>query len=107
MPEFILLHGFSPWDADARVARVELPPGYRRVWRGWVKPGDLCLSRSILQTGQVEWIKARWRMDAECYTCLIRQDAPVDTPCKMCAVNRALIGQHYCRSCRKEVIHQE
>lgn len=101
------------WGSGSPVA-VEMPHGYRRVFRGAVRPGDLWLDRLAFRAGHVRWCRIEdgpYRLDspankAEYYTCLVRNDGGPcpDEPCWRCEALPKHYGCRFCVACTGEVI---
>jgi hypothetical protein len=102
------MHGTDP-NSDGNVfATVELPPGYRRVWQGAIKPGDLYLNCTLILKGQTRWERAPYQDtgtpgSAESYACLIRPERGLgpDHECERCGVFQSVDGERFCEVCRK------
>jgi hypothetical protein len=92
-------------DDHAPPAEVPLPAGYRRVWRGALCPGDLCLSRGeLLHCNRVVWVRLRPKelaLTADMLACVVRFGAPCDVECSRCRVRAAEVGWEVCRGCRQ------
>jgi hypothetical protein len=89
---------------------VELPVGWRRVWRGAVLPSDLCLNmRRFRYDRLVQWQRPPTptigNLTAERFDCIIRCGEPVDKACERCAAAPAF-EKRYCQLCRG-IIKQE
>lgn len=95
------------------VVEVELPEGWRRVWRGAVKPGDRWLNRLVLlHDGIAAWEDVELPLDtfdrkngADSFCCLIRRgDGDVDLPCERCEFRVREVGKRFCWKCCDLVI---
>lgn len=94
------------------VVEVELPAGFRRVWRGALCPGDLSLDMKAAREGVIRWdpvrIPTRRQMRKRCryahahwFACLIRRgQGEVDKTCEECETSAAPFGDRYCLLCQ-------
>lgn len=94
------------------VVLVELPKGYRRVWRGALCPGDLSLNMQAAREGFICWdpvkIPTRRQMRKRCmwahanwFACLIRVgQGEVDKTCEECETAPAPFDHRYCVLCQ-------
>jgi len=96
-------------DDDTRLA-IELPPGYRRVFSGAVKPGDQYLDLDALKEGRMVFVPlpeprapGNWGARAEEYDLLIRRDASLNDECERCHEYPKVFGERYCVMCGGEV----
>ena len=89
-------------DPVKRAKPVDIPEGWRRVWRGRVKPGDLYLNALLFNCdGITEWRPVTdLDENATRYQCLIRQGTPgPDKTCERCGAWRARTGWRFCEWC--------
>ena len=97
-----------PDPLHSRIIEVDMPEGYRRVWRGQVCPGDLYLNHRKSLKGEISWEpididhlneNPEFYHNAEEFTCLIRKGTEVDHPCERCQVNYKIGKNRFCWSC--------
>lgn len=96
----------DPLDNRVDVLEVVPPPGYRRVWVGAVKPGDL-----YLDVGMQTWEPAATAIlsryaTANLFDCLIRCDGgedPIGT-CERCQAEPKRTGYRYCADCCRVIV---
>ena len=106
-------------DPRHEVWEVELPAGYRRVWRGALKPGDLHLHCTASSPGAAVWVPVRLpspeevRRDdpyskADWIACVIRPgEGEVDRTCERCQVEGVRRScDRYCEDCVPIVVAQ-
>ncbi len=100
-------------EAGRRIADVDLPPGYRRVWHGATKPGiDLALHIPLAAEGIIQWMPVLAcpppLNDADSYPCVIRPETTPgpDKGCEHCEVRGAVPGERYCRNCGYIIVQE-
>jgi hypothetical protein len=96
------------------IVEVEIPEGYRRVWTGALRPGDLYLHFDGGQTDGWRPVKLptakqikRGDPDSEAhwFGCVIRADGgPVQQPCERCSVSPRMRNGRFCRLCAGIVV---
>jgi len=99
------------------VVEVELPEGWRRVWRGAVKEHDRFLNWSAFaETGEVQWETVDERdtklaRSEDIFTLLIRHDARLgpgpDLPCEACELEHRETGMRFCETCIEKGVHRQ
>lgn len=108
----VIVNGQQGFDDDLDIVDVDLPEGYRRVWRGAVKPGDLYLAVGEIREGRELWLDVHYdghdlAQVAGEFLCLIRPDLhrgePPDLECEMCEVAPRLRRHRYCRHCIRDI----
>lgn len=99
------------------ICEVELPEGYRRVFRGAIKPGGLFLHFGLYRDGIVHWaeIERLPTLDeakrnepyssAKWFGVLIRKDDGfVDPPCERCECRPRCGRNRFCEMCCYDVV---
>lgn len=103
---------------DVKTVEVELPEGWRRVWTGALKPGDMYLNQVLIQDGIVQWepvtefptVEQMRHKDvgssADWYGCLIRNDGgpEIEEGCERCKIFHRVKGERFCNACRMIVL---
>jgi len=106
---------YSPCHPQAQFVDAPLPPGYRRVWSGVAKCGDLYPHCVLLHAGILHWLPIREQdlqdrntSTVDGYLCLIRPDGEVEVeqPCERCQAFRRWHKWRFCRSCGKQNIRE-
>ncbi len=101
---------------SAVIVEVELPDGYRRVFRGALKPGDLFLN-ARLAPDVIQWeplkklpsmsdaMRDEINSTAKWFACLIRCDGgEVDIPCERCEVEPRRGKNRFCTGCCYDIV---
>lgn len=106
----VLLHEGGNHEHD-KITEVEMPPLYRRVWRGPLVQGDL-----FFDVIKQEWVPVCLPTEKEIkrndpysnvtwYACVIRPGvSDVDKPCEACEVRPAITHNRFCRLCAREIV---
>jgi hypothetical protein len=103
-------------DGKGTVVDVELPAGYRRVWKGIARAGDMHLHAQLFQDdGIVSWCDAEINGNddednVETFSCLIRPDAHLgagpDKPCDGCGLRAREDDCRFCWRCISLGMHK-
>lgn len=95
----------------ARTIDVDVPEGWRRVWRGALKPGDRSLNMTLAEDSIVQWESVELPDDravrdrepfssADWYACVIREGVnPPDEACNRCKCSPRKFGFRFCYHC--------
>ena len=90
---------------------VPMPPGYARVWSGFVRPGDAYLHRLAALDGEVVWVPITFGKlladdgindTAAWYSCVVRErpsGTDVGHPCRGCRCRPPIDGTAWCGVC--------
>jgi hypothetical protein len=101
----------DPASPRNRVADVDLPEGYYRVWECALNPGDLFLNRLAALDGLITWepvtefpTPAEVRDNkagstAGWYACLFRKGEEVVPACDRCKVAGRFARLRFCKAC--------
>jgi hypothetical protein len=119
----VLLDALNPWAPDARFIDVEIPTGYRRVFAGALRPGDLHLDPATIEaagdlvpgdTTAAVWLQvqpgkrpAGYPDGAQWYMLVVRRGDPAtspDQPCESCLAIARIFGERYCDYCRGVIL---
>ena len=98
------------WEPELTI-EVDIPPGWRRVFRGIVLTGDRYLHVHEAEAGRELWVEITEQPrppsdQAQLWSCLIRRGEPVDEACERCRKEPRIVGERYCEYCRKDVIKE-
>lgn len=105
-------------DLDGTVHTVEIPDGYRRVWRGAVLLGDLYLNCVLAADGIYQWEpmdaescqprRGNYYTHADGYACVVRRgESSPDKPCERCECRPVRFGCRYCIGCIYRVVKSQ
>lgn len=100
-----------------QIHEVELPEGFRRVFRGTLCPGDLFLNVLLIEDGITQFEPVEEEHigknhnsignGAEWYGLIIRRgDSCPDKTCERCEVEPARTGYRFCWYCIKPAIEE-
>ena len=94
---------------DSGQLEVEIPPGWHRVWSGFVHPGDRYLHHREAVAGRTEWLTITFADLVErhetydqtaWFTCVIREcRKPVGEPCIYCGKRPTPVDSEMCGLC--------
>jgi hypothetical protein len=101
-------------DSKGTIVEIDLPDGYRRVWKGITRKGDMHLHWSLFQEGGViSWVDVDPKDTDDAvytYALLIRPDAHLgegpDKPCDACGLHARDEDTRFCWRCIYHEMHK-
>lgn len=98
-----------PDPKDWPYREVEIAEGWRRVFTGGLKVGDLFLDMVQIRENNIVWLPVEPADRAQDYECVIRHEPPEQSPehvCERCLMKGAVRGNKYCPDCT-EIVRKE